>query len=161
MVNYDIRDLDQKVGYSEMTLGQMITDFRQAKNRRQQLEIFQDTTGLKPDEIKKLLTSHGVNPQEFPRKSPSKLPKLREDPEPAVTQEQPVPQGMNAAPADYVPPKTAMKPEKPNPAVVLIEELVAKRDRLERELEEVRKQIIQIVALVTKYTDNTEGEESK
>ena len=74
-------DLHDLVGHSDMTLGEIITSFRQAKDRRLQLHALAELTLLKEEEIKDLLLSHGVSYKEFPRAPRKKHPvELKPDP---------------------------------------------------------------------------------
>lgn len=77
-------DLHELVGSSDMTLGEMITSFRQAKDRRLQLHALAELTLLKEEEIKELLLSHGVSYKEMPRAPRKKAPvEVKPDPMPA------------------------------------------------------------------------------
>ena len=57
---------------SEMTVGQIITEFRQAKDRKYTLQAIADQTCLSVDEVKYLLVTHGVKKQEMPRNAKKK-----------------------------------------------------------------------------------------
>ena len=74
-------DLHELVGSSDMTLGEMITSFRQAKDRRLQLHALAELTLLKEEEIKDLLLTHGVSYKEMPRAPRKKAPvEVKPDP---------------------------------------------------------------------------------
>ena len=77
-------DLGKTVGASDLTVGEVITSFRQAKDRRAQLGILAEQTLLPEEKIKDLLLSHGVSYKEFPRAPRKKNPaEIRPDPTPA------------------------------------------------------------------------------
>ena len=77
---FDPMDLHELVGQSGMTLGEMITSFRQAKDRRLQLHALAELTLLPEEEIKDLLLTHGVSYKEFPRAPRKKPPVELPDP---------------------------------------------------------------------------------
>ena len=78
--DFDPLDLHDLVGHSDMTLGEMITSFRQAKDRRLQLHALAELTLLPEEEVKDLLLSHGVSYKEFPRAPRKKHPVELPDP---------------------------------------------------------------------------------
>lgn len=59
--------LGDTVGASDMTVGEMLTSYRQAKNKGWQIQTLADLSGCKPEEIKALLLAHGVTLSEMPR----------------------------------------------------------------------------------------------
>lgn len=59
--------LGDTVGASDMTVGEMLTRYRQAKHKSWQIQTLADLSELKPDEIKALLVAHGVTLSEMPR----------------------------------------------------------------------------------------------
>lgn len=66
--------LGDTVGASDMTVGEVITSFRQAKNRGVQLQVLADLAGCKPEDIRELLIAHGVSYKEMPRAKRAKHP---------------------------------------------------------------------------------------
>ena len=66
-VNIDELKLDSLVGKSDMTVGEMITSFRQAKDRRLQLHALAELTLLQEEQIKDILIAFGVSYKLFPR----------------------------------------------------------------------------------------------
>ena len=71
---FNPRDLHELVGSSDMTLGEMITSFRQAKDRRLQLRALAEQECCSEEDIKAMLLANGVKPQEFPRALRKKNP---------------------------------------------------------------------------------------
>ena len=76
MANKDVSEmaLYDVVEPSGMTVGEIITSFRQAKDRKQQLQKLADLTCTNVDFVKELLLTHGVKPVEMPRTRRKKEP---------------------------------------------------------------------------------------
>ena len=60
--------LDTVVGASDLTLGQMVKMYKEAPNKREQLQALSDLSCLPQETIKKLLLANGVSQSEMPRK---------------------------------------------------------------------------------------------
>ena len=75
-------ELHELVSKSDMTLGELITSYRQAKNKSLQLHALAELTLLPEEQIKDLLLANGVRPEELPRKRAKKTP--QEQPETEV-----------------------------------------------------------------------------
>ncbi len=73
-IDYAALSLDDVVSPSEMTVGQIITEFRQAKDRKYTLQALADQVCCTVDDMKELLISHGVKPVEMPRARRKKEP---------------------------------------------------------------------------------------
>ena len=60
--------LDTVVGASGLTLGQMVRMYKEAPNKREQMQALSDLSCLPQETIKKLLLANGVSQSEMPRK---------------------------------------------------------------------------------------------
>jgi hypothetical protein len=60
--------LETLVGASGLTLGKMITMYKQAPNKGKQLRALCELSGMEEEQIKALLLAHGVSPMQLPRK---------------------------------------------------------------------------------------------
>ena len=79
-------EIHEKVGQSDMTLGELITSYRQAPRKNLQLHALAELTLLSEERIKELLLANGVRPEDLPKKRAPRKPK--EQPE-AKTQTTP------------------------------------------------------------------------
>ena len=59
--------LETIVGASGLTLGQMVTMYRQAPKKGKQLRALCEMSGMSEEQIKDLLLENGVSPMEMPR----------------------------------------------------------------------------------------------
>jgi len=73
-IDWAALSLDDVVSPSEMTVGQIITEFRQAKDRKYTLQALADQVCCSVEDMKELLLSHGVKPVEMPRARKKKEP---------------------------------------------------------------------------------------
>ena len=80
--DYDIScyELDSIVGVSGLTVGQMVTMYRDASKKGKQLRALCELSGWDEKKIKALLLAHGVSPMEMPRER-----KNAAEPEPTET----------------------------------------------------------------------------
>ena len=60
--------LETIVGVSGLTVGQMVTMYRQAPKKGEQLRALCDLSGMSEEQIKALLLANGVGPMEMPKK---------------------------------------------------------------------------------------------
>ena len=60
--------LETIVGASGLTLGQMVTMYRQAPKKGEQLRALCELSGMSEEQIKALLLANGVGPMEMPKK---------------------------------------------------------------------------------------------
>lgn len=136
--------IDGKFGGSGMTVGEAITRFKQAKDRRAILDILSDESGLTVDLIKAMFVGAGVDYKLFPRarRNPD-LPKVK--PEDAERLQ---------AERDRPKPKPPGRPKTPEPAdvVKLVQILVDKREALAAELSRVNDQINKVLEIVSGTT---------
>ncbi|MBO4676822.1 MAG: hypothetical protein J5633_04685 [Oscillospiraceae bacterium] len=113
---------------SGMTVGEIITSFRQAKDRRLQLQKLADLTCANVDFVKELLLTHGVKPVEMPRARRKKEPP--ENFRGGVDEAPPIPaQNPETEQPDGVP-----KDPLEDPVLDAIRALVRRRDALASEL---------------------------
>lgn len=68
-------ELHELVGKSDMTLGELITSYRQAPKKNLQLHALAELTLLSEEQIKDLLLANGVKPQELPKQRAPRKPK--------------------------------------------------------------------------------------
>lgn len=143
----DPMDLSDIVGCSGMTLGEVITRFKQAKDRRQILEILRDETGIAPEELRAIMISAGVDYKLFPRarRTPD-LPDVKPEDAERLQEER-----------DRPKPKPPGRPKTPEPAqpadvVELVQILIDKREALAAELSRVNDQINKVLELVSRAT---------
>ena len=133
-----------------MTLGEVITSFRQAKNRRLQLHALSELTLLSEDELKTLLLTHGVSYKEFPRGPRAKKP-VEVKPEDQERLGQPDPTPAPAAKparktkASPPPPEKIQQTEAPpvqtSPLLSGLRGLLTHRDELAQELAKIDAQL--------------------
>ena len=67
--------LHELVGQSDMTLGELITSYKQAPKKNLQLHALAELTLLPEEEIVELLLANGVKQQELPRARKQKAEK--------------------------------------------------------------------------------------
>ena len=60
--------LETIVGVSGLTLGQMVTMYRQAPKKGEQLRALCELSGMSEEQIKSLLLANGISPMEMPKK---------------------------------------------------------------------------------------------
>ena len=137
--SFDPMDLHELVGQSGMTLGEMITSFRQAKDRRLQLHALAELTLLPEEEIKDLLLSHGVSYKEFPRAPRKKHPVELPDPTPAPA-EKPARKTKASPPPDNIQ-QTEAPPVQTSPLLSGVRGLLTHRDELAQELAKIDAQL--------------------
>lgn len=107
-IDYAALRLSDMLPQSELTVGEMIARFRQAKDRRAQLQALAELNVCKVDDIKEMLLANGVKPQEFPR-APRKRHPVEIQPEDQERLKQPDP---TPAPAEKPAQKTETAPPK-------------------------------------------------
>lgn len=130
MANKDVSEmaLYDVVEPSGMTVGEIITSFRQAKDRKQQLQKLADLTCTNVDFVKELLLTHGVKPVEMPRTRRKKEPP--ENFRGGVETPPPVPEQKT----EPDPPDGAPEDPLEDPVLDAIRALVRRRDALASEL---------------------------
>ena len=134
--------IDGKFGGSGMTVGEAITRFKQAKDRRAILNILSDESGLTVDLIKSMFVGAGVDYKLFPRaRRKQDLPDVKPD-------------DAERLQAERDRPKPPGRPKTPEPAdvVELVQILVDKREALAAELSRVNDQINKVLELVSRAT---------
>lgn len=119
--------IDGKFGGSGMTVGEAITRFKQAKDRRAILNILSDESGLTVDLIKSMFVGAGVDYKLFPRaRRKPDLPEVK-------------PEDAERLQAERDRPKPPGRPKTPEPADVV-------------ELSRVNDQINKVLELVSRAT---------
>ena len=73
-IDWAALSMDDVVSPSEMTVGQIVTEFRQAKDRKYTLQALADQVCCSVEDMKELLLSHGIKPVEMPRARRKKEP---------------------------------------------------------------------------------------
>ena len=117
-VNIDELKLDSPVGKSTMTVGEMITSFRQAKDRRMQLHALAELTLLQEEQIKDILIAFGVSYKLFPRA------RRKKDPVEAKPEDQ-----EKYKPEPKPEPEPAAKPEIPDFTLGMIPKKLDRKDQ--------------------------------
>ena len=140
--------LDSKFGGSGMTVGEAVTRFKQAKDRREILQILSDESGLTVETVKATFIAAGTDYKLFPRaKRKPDVPEVKPEDQKKfqAERERPKPPG-KALPKDdgMVNPDAENK----NPAILYITQLLNKRDKVQKELDEIKKQLNQIADLL-------------
>lgn len=146
MGKFNPLELHDIVGASDMTLGEVITRFKQAKDRRQILEILSDETSIDQGNLREILIRAGVDYKLFPRaKRKQDTPDVKpEDAERLQAErDRPKPQPPGR-------PKTPEPPAQPADVVELVQILVDQRDSLTAELSRVNNQINKVLELVSR-----------
>ena len=139
--------LDSKFGGSGMTVGEAVTRFKQAKDRREILQILSDESGLTVETVKATFIAAGTDYKLFPRaKRKPDVPEIKpEDQEKfQAERERPKPPGKAMPKDDGMVNPDAVK----NPAILYITQLLNKRDKVQKELDEIKKQLNQIADLL-------------
>jgi hypothetical protein len=135
-------ELHDLVGASDMTLGEVITRFKQANDRRKILEILSDETSIDQGNLREILIRAGVDYKLFPRaRRKQDLPEVK--PEDAERLQ---------AERDRPKPQPPGRPKTPEPAdvVELVQILVDERESLIAELGRVNDQINKVLELVSR-----------
>jgi len=135
-------ELHDLVGASDMTLGEVITRFKQANDRRKILEILRDETSIDQGNLREILIRAGVDHKLFPRaRRKQDLPEVK-------------PEDAERLQAERDRPKPPGRPKTPEPAdvVELVQILVDKREALAAELGRVNDQINKVLELVSRAT---------
>ena len=66
-IDYSALALEDTIYPGGMTVGEMITAYRQAKNKGEQVQTLADLSSCSKDVIIEILLSHGFKPSEMPR----------------------------------------------------------------------------------------------
>ena len=135
-------ELHDIVGASDMTLGEVITRFKQANDRRKILEILSDETSIDQGNLREILIRAGVDYKLFPRaRRKQDIPDVK-------------PEDAERLQAERDRPKPPGRPKTPEPAdvVELVQILVDKREALAAELGRVNDQINKVLELVSRAT---------
>lgn len=148
MGKFNHLELHDLVGASDMTLGEVITRFKQAKDRRHILEILSDETSIDQGNLREILIRAGVDYKLFPRaRRKQDLPEVKPEDAERLQAERDRPK-----PKPPGRPKTPEPPAQPADVVELVQILVDQRDSLTAELSRVNNQINKVLELVSRAT---------
>ena len=143
MGKFNPLELHDLVGESDMNLGQVITRFKQAKDRRQILEILSDETSIDQGNLREILIRAGVDYKLFPRaRRKPDLPEVK-------------PEDAERLQAERDRPKE--KPlGRPADVVMLVQDLVERRQALLDEIGCINNQINKVLELVSRAMERKE-----
>lgn len=148
MGKFNPLELHDLVGASDMTLGEVITRFKQAKDRRHILEILSDETSIDQGNLREILIRAGVDYKLFPRaRRKQDIPEVKPEDAERLQAERDRPK-----PNPPGRPKTPEPPAQPADVVELVQILVDQRDSLTAELSRVNNQINKVLELVSRAT---------
>lgn len=143
MGKFNPLELHDLVGASDMTLGEVITRFKQAKDRRQILEILSDETSIDQGNLREILIRAGVDYKLFPRaRRKQDLPDVK-------------PEDAERLQAERDRPKPS-PPGRPADVVTLVQDLVERRQALLDEIGCINNKINKVLELVSRAMERKE-----
>lgn len=144
--------LNELVGQSDMTLGELITSYKQAPKKNLQLHALAELTLLPEDTIKALLLANGISYKELPRAKRTKHT-VEVKPEDAEKfSQEAAPENFRGG-VDETPPEPEPAAPQPSPLLDAVRGLVEHRNALAAELDEIDAQLAEMRRLL-----NMEGE---
>ena len=148
MGKFNPTELHDLVGASDMTLGEVITRFKQAKDRRQILEILSDETSIDQGNLREILIRAGVDYKLFPRaRRKQDLPEVKPEDAERLQAERDRPKPS---------PPGRPKVQEPADVVELVQDLVERRQALLDEIGRINNQINKVLELVSRAMERKE-----
>ena len=134
--------LHELVGQSDMTLGELITCYKQSPRKNLQLRALAELTLLPEEKIVELLLANGVRQQELPR---ARKPKAAREA---------TPENFSGGGVDEAPPEPEPAAPQPPPLLDGVRVLVDRRIALAAELGEIDAQLDEIRRLLNMKGEN-------
>ena len=137
--------LDSKFGGSGMTMGEVVTRFKQAKDRRQILQVLSDESGLTVETVRATLIAAGVDYKLFPRaKRKPDVPEVKPEDQKKFQAERDRPKPQGKAKPEPEPAPVVTVPELDSLVEILrakvnrYNELMVEAGRIRQELDQIR-----------------------